>query len=209
MDALLSFGRIEPTLQMNSERPNFLVEFPLKRKWLDEISEFLLTQPNGTAHVSEISQALEAIPRDVSSVQVLVNNTLASFCSDRKGFEKPADYDFFERLELGTYRLRSFPRSPDTLDIQRIEFQDKAMTQVWREFSTSAQQRNPAWRRLSNRAKLIAFASEYQENVLLRDKYESWSSRYRRYEAGKKPDRHVSQESDRASPTYAGRRRTC
>ena len=108
--------------------------------------------------------------------------TLALFCSDRKDFDKSPEHDFFARLELGTYRLRSFPSSPDTMDVQRIEFQDKAMTHLWREFSTAAQQRSPAWRGLKNRAKLIAFANEYRENAALRDKYESWWSKYRRYE---------------------------
>lgn len=184
MDAIFCLVRIEPASQMNSGLHDFLAEFPLRRKWLDEIVEFLLSQPNGTAHISQIARALEALPRDVCSVQGLVCTTLASFCSDRRDFDKAADYDLFARLELGTYRLRSFPHLPDTLEIQRIEFQDKAMTHVWREFSTAAQHRSPAWRSSKNRAKLIAFAGEYRKNALLRDQYESWWSRYRRYEEG-------------------------
>ncbi|HMI95311.1 MAG TPA: hypothetical protein VK479_02290 [Micropepsaceae bacterium] len=184
MGAIFNHDRMESVLRVESDLLAFLAEFPLKKKWLDEIAEFLLTRPNGTAHVSEITRALEATPRDVSSVQGLVYTTLASFCSDRRDFDKAADYDLFARLELGTYRLRSFPHPPDTLDVQRIEFQDKAMTHVWREFSTAAQQRSPAWRGLKNRARLIVFASEYRENAALRDQYESWWSRYRRHEEG-------------------------
>ena len=192
MDALLGLDRIETALQMNSDLPNFLAEFPLKRKWLDEIIEFLLSRPDGTAHVSDITRALEAIPRDVSSVRGLVCTTLGSFCSDRRDFDRAADFDLFARLALGTYQLRSFPHSPDTLEIQRIEFHDKAMTHLWREFSSAAQQQIPAWPRFNNRERLIVFTRRYQEDALLRDRYESWWSRYRRYEE--------------ACPAYADRR---
>ena len=118
----------------------FLAAHPLKRQWLGDIISDLLHQPKGTAHVSSISHRLMT-EREVESSEQAVTRTINNFCSDAADFKKDSGRDYFERVDKGTYRLRSFPNAPGDFK-PSIHFENDADERTWDEFSKVARKQH-------------------------------------------------------------------
>lgn len=147
---------------------NFLNEFPLKSKWLDDIIHVLLRRPSGTAHVKDIAKDLNALNRDryIASIEETVTRRINDFCSDAADFKKDDSLDFFQRVEPATYRLRSYPNAPNILEVINIEFDDSTMNDVWKLFNEIAEKKNrDKWTTLGNGRKLAHFVNNFQSNT--------------------------------------------
>ena len=152
--------------------PIFLAEFPLKSKWLDDIISVLLCRPpRGVAHVSDIGNELWK-ERYVSTMDETITRRINDFCSDAADFQKSKQYDLFERVEPATYRLRSYPNAPETLDLVRIEFEDRWMNDMWKLFVRKAEETDPVkWKSLGNHKRLFNFAKNFLANPFWRKEY--------------------------------------
>lgn len=94
----------------------FLVTHRTTAKWLDDIIDVLLDQPRGTAHVGVLADKLwRSEKRDVASIEQTITRSINNFCSDAADFNKTPAHDLFQRVEPGTYRLRSFPEKPNNI----------------------------------------------------------------------------------------------
>jgi len=149
---------------MNDLVADFLNVFPLKSKWLSRIVNVLFAKPLGTAHVEEIALDLYG-----SSNREQIRQTsrrISDFCSNALDFARSKEYDLFERVAPGTYRLRSFPARPDILQLIIIRFADEEIDQMWRLFVVrEAKRQGSKWRTVSNVQRLALFAAEMQKNA--------------------------------------------
>jgi hypothetical protein len=114
----------------------FLVTYPTTTKWLDDIIDALLHEPNGTAHVTTLAHKLRqhSEERDILTIEATITRRINDFCSNAADFNKSRDHDLFERVERATYRLRSFPEKPDIYELTTIRFVDPAMLSMWKIF---------------------------------------------------------------------------
>jgi hypothetical protein len=161
----------------DDELNSFLVEFPLKSKWLDDIISVLLNRPpSGTAHVKDIGPDLYK-DRYVASLDETITRRINDFCSDAADFKKSKKYDLFERVEPATYRLRTYPNFPETLELVRIEFDDSQMNDMWKLFTEIVEKKDAVkWRNLDNHKKLLAFARYFRKSP-------DWQTEYDRRKA--------------------------
>ena len=144
--------------QSDGTLEEFLAKHPLKERWLDDIINVLLYEPRGTAHVTSIAKRLSG-DRNVSSMEQTITRRINDFCSDAADFNKATRPDLFQRVEPATYRLRSFPEAPDTLEAINIEFDDAAMQTTWDFFASAMQEKHSAkWATYSNRQRLTSCA---------------------------------------------------
>jgi len=150
---------------------DFLKEHPLKSRWLDDIISALLKKPNGTARVRDLVRELWG-ERDIESIEQTIYRRINDFCEDAQDWHRPARFNLFEKVEPGTYRLRSFPDRPEILELINIEFEDAAMQLTWQEFKKRAST-NTQWAGATNERRLTAFAKGMQK--------EHWQSRYSYY----------------------------
>lgn len=141
---------------MSDELDKFLELHPLKPRWLDIIISALSKRSNGTAHVRDLGRELGG-DHDIDTIESTITRRINDFCSDADDFKRPKAFDLFARVEPATYRLRSFPRIPDTTDLETVEFQERAMQWTWEYFVRFAKE-NVAWTDASNRKRLTAFA---------------------------------------------------
>jgi len=144
-------------VQMTDLVADFLIEFPLKSKWLGRIVEVLLAKPLGTAHVGEIAFDLYGASSQERDQQI--TRRINDFCSNARDFARSNEYDLFERVSPGTYRLRSFPTRPHILELITIRFEDIEIDQEWRRFIAEEKRRHGVkWRDVSNHQRLFLFA---------------------------------------------------
>lgn len=144
---------------MDEPLRSFLNTHGTAARWLDDIIDALIER-GGIAHVRDISRDLAKSndARDKDTVEQIVTRRLNDFCSDAEDFSKDAAHDLFERVEPATYRLRSYPKRPDVIELVRIEFDDMATQSMWDSFRNIANQRHARrWRQASNEKKLLAF----------------------------------------------------
>ena len=156
----------------------FLVTYPTTTKWLDDIIDALLHEPNGTAHVTTLAHKLRqhSEERDILTIEATITRRINDFCSNAADFNKSRDHDLFERVERATYRLRSFPEKPDIYELTTIRFVDPAMLSMWKIFSELLQQRVPAkWKAATNRRKLEGFV-KWMSDPAKQESYQSIKS---------------------------------
>jgi hypothetical protein len=147
---------------------------PLKRTWLDDIVEVFLKRPNGVAEVDAVVNALLKTDRDMGSEgESTVTRTINNFCINAGDTEGEVKHPVFERIGPATYRLLTYPNSPDLIEIQKIQFADYAYHRVWETFVDLAK-KNPKWETLSKRQRLEAYAKNLKEKEQLRSLLESY-----------------------------------
>ena len=137
----------------------FLNTYRTTAHWLDDIIDAFISR-RGTAHVKVIADDLMKSnkARDKDTVEQIVTRRINDFCSSAEDFNKDAAHDLFERVEPGTYRLRSYPERPTIIELVRIEFDDVDMQSMWDSFRKRAKKRQPLdWRQADNAKKLRAF----------------------------------------------------
>jgi hypothetical protein len=143
---------------MDDAVSEFLKKHPTTARWLDDIVDVLLKY-SGKAHVSRIARELSnTYGRDVDTVEQTVTRRINDFCSDAQDFKKDKRHDLFARVEPATYRLRTYPEKPNIIDLIRIEFEDRAMQNMWRWFVEMARKQAPEkWDTATNGRKLTVF----------------------------------------------------
>ncbi len=164
----------------------FLVTHRTTAKWLDDIIDVLLDQPRGTAHVGVLADKLwRSEKRDVASIEQTITRSINNYCSDAADFNKTPAHDLFQRVEPGTYRLRSFPEKPNNIyELTAIRFDDRAMQYMWELFSTTHKQVfAKQWKAATNRRKLERFVKWMSDQDQL-ESYESQKNFYRDIEGG-------------------------
>jgi hypothetical protein len=140
--------------------PNMTVaDLPLKRTWLADIVDVLLFCPNGTAHVSTIADHVMKAGRDVGAEpESTITRAINNFCSHARDAEHAPKADLFARVDIATYKLRSYPARPSLIDIQDVEFSDDAFQYVWARFVAIATRKsNAKWVKASHTLRLEAF----------------------------------------------------
>lgn len=147
---------------------------PLHRTWLDDIVDILIHQPNGVAEVEAIANAMMRTDRDVRArPQETITRRINNYCSDANDTSKKVRFDLFERVAPGTYRLRGWPKRPNLIDIQNIEFDDPAYQIVWELFLRLVKEKVPEKvKSASNRRLLEIFTRNIKPGGPLHDKFE-------------------------------------
>ncbi len=119
---------------------------PLHRTWLVDIVDILMRQPNGEAEVEAIAIGMMRTDRDVgANPQQTITRTINDYCGDANDVSrevKDGD-DLFERVAPGIYRLRSWPKRPDLIEIQGVKFDDDAFQSTWEEFLAQVRKIDP------------------------------------------------------------------
>jgi len=158
---------VDPSLEQ------FLSEHPLRSRWLDDLINALLEKTRGTAHVQALVRELWG-GHDINEIEATITRRINDYCSNAADFDRPIKYDLFERVSPATYRLRSYPQKPDTLELVRIEFEDIALQHVWK-FFCETYGKHPSWEKASAQRRLLAFAKAMGQ--------EKWLSLYSSYKA--------------------------
>lgn len=156
---------------MPASLEQFLEDYPLRTRWLDDVINTLLEKGRGTATVHALVRELWA-DHDINSIEQTITRRINDYCSDARDFSRPKEHDLFQRVAPATYRLRSFPSKPDTLEIVKIEFDEAAMQSMWKIFSETYG-KHASWEQASNRKRLSAFAAAMS--------VEKWRSLYNSY----------------------------
>jgi hypothetical protein len=143
---------------VNNSVHKFLKEHRTVARWLDDIIDVLL-RFRGTAHVNTIARELaKSYDRDIETMEQTVTRRINDFCSDAQDWKKSKDYDLFERVKPGTYRLRCCPDRPNIIELVRIQFEESKMQYLWSWFSELAQKKTPKrWAEAKNEKRLEAF----------------------------------------------------
>lgn len=165
---------------MNSPDPvaSFLMEFPLKTRWVNDIVDILQNTHNGKAHVREIAKRL-AGNRKVDEMEATITRAINDYCSDAQDFKKTPQHDLFQRVEPATYRLRSYPAAPNTLDLIDVSFEDAAMHQMWEMFAKACKDKDRTkWENAGTHRKLTAFAKFMAPGTERRKHYEDLKAAY-------------------------------
>jgi hypothetical protein len=109
---------------------------PLRRTWLDDIVAVLLARPDGEAHVDTIANEMMKGTRDVGSTpEETITRRLNDFCADANDSDRRPRKVFFRRTAPGTYRLIGWPKAPNLVDVQDIEFSDPAYASTFKTYS--------------------------------------------------------------------------
>jgi hypothetical protein len=135
----------------------FLALHPLERSWLDEIVDLAMSRRAGEVTVAGLVEAL-APPGGRAPVERSVRLCLEDFSSGLDGPGRP-DWDLFHRAGPQSYRLRSHPVRPDTLDFVEIRFREAAVQTAFEAFAAMIEGQQPdLWAAADNRRRLDAFA---------------------------------------------------
>ncbi len=161
---------------MDDKVPPFLAEHPIKERWLDDIIDVLSTL-GGKGHVRDIARRIsKSRDRDVEAMEQTITRCINNYCSDARDFDKDGSYDIFARIEPGTYRLRTYPKRPDIIEIIRIEFEDSTMQGMWDLCCDIAKKKYPErWSTLTSRQKLTIFVRQMENS--------QWVAEYARRKA--------------------------
>lgn len=154
---------------------DLLASLPLRRTWLADIVEVLLHRPGGTAEVATIAAIIARTDRDMGDTpDQTITRTINNYCSDARDTGRTVQHDLFERTAPGTYRMRSYPSTPDLVEIQNIEFDDSieggACSMYWealRQIGTRAGR----WNQITNRERLEIFAKAISPGGQWHDRY--------------------------------------
>jgi hypothetical protein len=162
---------------MNSD---LIPGLPLHRTWLEDIVEFLLSRPNGTAEIEAIAIGVAQIgKRSIRNPEETVTRTINNYCFDARDRDKVVKHNLFERVSPNTYRLRTFPNSPDLIEIQEIKFADLVYGDFWKELNIKKSKSDPKWSSKSKREKLMFVLQETKPG----GKLEKWLAEFRRRRA--------------------------
>jgi hypothetical protein len=131
---------------------------PLTRTWLEDIVDAFLKRPNGVGEVDAIALAVKRNGRDVGDKpESTVTRTINNYCANANDEERKTKHPIFERVSPATYRLLSYPDSPDLIEIQNIQFDESGYKKAWKYFVDFVKN-DPKWKELSKREMLTAFA---------------------------------------------------
>jgi hypothetical protein len=141
----------------------------LERTWLYDIVEVFRKRPNGVAEIEVVIKALLKTDRDMKSEgESTVTRTINNFCINAADIESKVKHPIFERIEPSTYRLLSYPDTPDVFEIQNIKFNDYVYKKAW-EILVFWVKDEPKWKTLTKRKRLEAFAIYLQKCEPLRE----------------------------------------
>ena len=140
------------------EDKEYLNLLPLTRTWLEDIVHSLLKRPNGTGEVDAIVLAVKHNGRDIGdNPESTITRTINNYCINAADLERNAKYPIFERVAPGTYRLIDYPKIPDLIEIQKIQFAEPGYMAAWKRFVKEVKKK-PKWSTLTKKEKLGAFA---------------------------------------------------
>ena len=148
---------------MDSQLREFLETHPTNATWLSDIINTMVDM-GGATHVSKIAHELSrSRKRDINSIEETVTRRINDFCSNAADFKKGKESDLFERVEPGTYRLRSYPAKPDILNLIHVKFEDTTTQFLWETYQ------NRPNLKAANERKLVAFAKWVSKSKELYD----------------------------------------
>jgi hypothetical protein len=140
---------------------------PLKRTWLEDIVQTLMKRPYGIGEVDAIALAIQHGERDVGNEpESTVTRTLNNYCINASDEERKVKHPLFKRIAPATYKLLSYPETPDLVEIQNIQFTEPGFKQAWDIF-VDWWKSDPDWNTLTKRKKLAVFSQSITEEPIL------------------------------------------
>jgi hypothetical protein len=154
-----------------------LERLPLVRTWLADIVAALLTRSKGEGEIDTIVTALLKTDREVGAEpESTVTRTINNYCINAGDTREKVRPPLFERTGPGRYRLLTYPNSPDLIEIQDIRFSSYAHQRLWGYFVEA--NKNPKWKTMSKRDRLITFSRTIIENEQFKKLLEAYQNAF-------------------------------
>lgn len=146
---------------------------PLKRTWLEDIVRTLLRRPNGVGEVDAIALAIQHGERNIrDNLESTVTRAINNHCINAQDVQRKVKHPLFTRIAPATYKLLSYPKTPDLVEIQNIQFTEPGFKQAWETF-VYWWKSDPDWNTVTKRKKLAIFSRSIAEEPVLLDLIEA------------------------------------
>jgi hypothetical protein len=153
----------DPLKLTPQQEAELLSTLPLERTWLNAIVDCLLLRPDGEAEVEAIANWIARSGREMTEApKETITRIINDYCSDAQDTvpRNTQKHDLFGRTDKNTYRLRSYPNSPDLLEIQKVHFTDHWYQVAYKELCEQMKKgkNRDSWKAFTNRQRILIFA---------------------------------------------------
>lgn len=150
-----------------------LQSLPLQRTWLSDIVDALMAGLGGQNDIEGVLiHIMKHTQRDLGKEgAATITRTINNYCENSGDSERECTAPLFRRVGPGQYRLLTYPKRPDLIELQQVQFADAAFGRLW-EWYVEQVSTKPRWLDMTKRQRLATFAAKIATNDAVKKQLE-------------------------------------